>query len=316
MQPLVSIVIPTKNGARTIKRCLTGIAQQTHSNFEVVIVDSSSDDETVELAIQFDFVKVVSINAASFNHGLTRNLGVAHTAGDFVLMTVQDAWPADNNLLERMLAHFNDPEVVGVCGQQVVPHEADKNPHEWFRPFTKPKPRIVHFTDLSEIESLSPQELRDACGWDNVNALYRKSALISYPFPKVSFGEDMAWSKRAVYSGKKIVYDYNARVFHYHHSTYDYTYKRTLTVLYFIYKNFGFVKKVDFNMTDYIKVIFRNLRYKVSPKWIWFNWSRMKASSQAYKDILTLLKRGDNVLDKYHYEKCEIPPQGKQNIKA
>jgi rhamnosyltransferase len=316
MQPVISIVIPTKNGEHTIKKCLTGLAQQTYKKVEVIVVDSGSSDKTITIASKFSFVRIYQIEPSEFNHGLTRNFGISKAAGEYVVMTVQDAYPTDEHWLERMLYHFKDLEVIGVCGQQVVPHDLNKNPHDWFRPFTKPIPRVVHFTDLSDIDSFSPQELRDACGWDNVNAMYKKSALKEFPFSEVSFGEDMAWAKSVVLSGKKIIYDYNCRVYHYHHGTYDYAYKRTLTVLYFIYKNFGYVRQVRYTAIDYLKIIYRNFRYKVSPRWIYFNWNRMRASAQAYRDLVRILKISESELDKYHSEQCGLPPQGKQNVKV
>jgi glycosyltransferase involved in cell wall biosynthesis len=50
MQPLVSIVIPTKNSARTLEKCLVSIKNQAYENIEIIVVDNYSTDGTYEIA--------------------------------------------------------------------------------------------------------------------------------------------------------------------------------------------------------------------------------------------------------------------------
>src|SRR2546426_188421 len=139
--PVISVVIPVKNGAATLPPCIAGIlAQSVRERLEIIIIDSGSTDGSLELANTFP-VRIHRIEPAEFNHGETRNLGVKLAKGEFIAMTVQDARPTDERWLERMLMHFEDPLVAGVCGQQVVPHDLDKNPLQWFRPYCEPVPR-------------------------------------------------------------------------------------------------------------------------------------------------------------------------------
>ncbi|MBZ0097974.1 MAG: glycosyltransferase [Taibaiella sp.] len=91
----VSVVIPVKNGLGTIKRCLDGILAQTVDVKEIVVVDSGSTDGTIALLKTYDKVELIEIAPADFNHGETRNIGVRNAIGDVVVLTVQDAWPAN-----------------------------------------------------------------------------------------------------------------------------------------------------------------------------------------------------------------------------
>jgi glycosyltransferase involved in cell wall biosynthesis len=52
VQPLISIVIPTRNSANTLNSCLQSIVNQTYPNTELVIADSQSTDRTIEIVIQ------------------------------------------------------------------------------------------------------------------------------------------------------------------------------------------------------------------------------------------------------------------------
>ena len=312
--PLVSIVIPAKNGASTIEKCLQSISEQTYKNLEVLLIDSGSTDDTIFIASRFCFVRILEIPPHTFNHGLTRNLGVSEANGDLVLFTVQDAYGASTDWIETMVNHFLiDQEVVGVCGQQIVPHDQDKNPHEWFRPINSPTIRKVQIKDPALTSQLSPQQLKEICGWDDVNAMYRKLIFKSFPFKKTDFAEDLHWAKEVVLAGHKVIYDTHARVCHYHHSTYDYAYKRYVTVLYHYYKIFGYRTRIEYSIRDFLTIIYRNLKYGAPLKWIFFNWRLMMAKQNASKDIAKKLNESDRSLDEFHLSVCKTPPQGKQN---
>ncbi|MBP1839115.1 glycosyltransferase family 2 protein [Formosa algae] len=308
----ISIVVPVKNGMDTLERFIKGIqVQSILKDIEVVIIDSGSNDGSLEYLEAFEFVKVISIDPKTFNHGATRNFAITQCQGEFVFMTVQDAWTTDEHLLKRMLTHFDDIEVMGVCGQQIVPKRDDTNPHEWFRPYSKPKPKVIQFKDSEEFINLGEKEQFKYCGWDDVIAMYRKTALQQLPFETVAFGEDMLWAKAALIKGYRIVYDYRNRVNHYHHEYPDFVYKRTFIVLYFIYKSFGFVRDLSVPKSEFLKIIYRNLKYKVNLKWIIFNWKARDARHSAFIDFNKALKVSEENLDKVYSKVCSNVPQGK-----
>ena len=77
--PLVSIVVPTLNGAATLPALFNAIStQRVCFPFEIVVVDSQSSDRTVEL-VRSRAASVVSIARSAFDHGLARNLGIEHS---------------------------------------------------------------------------------------------------------------------------------------------------------------------------------------------------------------------------------------------
>lgn len=148
---------------------------------EVIIIDSGSTDGTLVLLQKYP-VKIHNLPPAEFNHGETRNLGVQLATGEFVVMTVQDATPATDNWIELMLKHFEDPEVAGVCGQQIVAHDKEKNPLQWFRPASEAQPFWWQFKKSGRFyqpERKRATQLlqlgRCKCGLSQVNQ--RKTAL-------------------------------------------------------------------------------------------------------------------------------------------
>jgi len=78
--PLVSIIIPTKNSSRTLERCLQSVKDQSYKNIELIVVDNNSIDNTKEIAQKF--------TDKVFNFGPERsaqvNFGVKNANGEFV----------------------------------------------------------------------------------------------------------------------------------------------------------------------------------------------------------------------------------------
>ena len=77
-KPLISIIVPTYNSEKTIKKTLNSILNQTYKNFEIIIVDNSDTDETINL-IKKNFnskkIKIFKIKEKILN-GVARNIGV------------------------------------------------------------------------------------------------------------------------------------------------------------------------------------------------------------------------------------------------
>ena len=312
---LISIVIPVKNGEPWLQDCLDAITKQTlFPQSEIIILDSGSTDSTMEILKNFP-VRIFPIAPVEFNHGLTRNFGVEQANGEYVVMTVQDAKPTDDLWLQKLVDGFSAADnVAGVCGQQIVAHDKDKNPVDWFRPYSEPEMIIKRIDSIDTYELLSPQERKNSCGWDDVTAMYRKEVLLQIPFQKVSYGEDALWAQDALKKGYTLVYNFAARVYHYHQEDWDFTFKRTLTVMYLWYKNFGFLPakpKTTFRgFLQMIKLIVIAKPLSLKEKWNWFlyNKERRRAMDEAYKTFFEALNVSEKKLDEVHEKFCGKPP--------
>ena len=88
---MLSVVIPTKDGAATLPALLDALERQrVDVEVELVVVDSGSTDGTVALARERAH-RLITIPPGEFNHGLTRNRGIEASRGDLVVLLVQDA---------------------------------------------------------------------------------------------------------------------------------------------------------------------------------------------------------------------------------
>lgn len=313
-----SIVIPVKNGLDTLESCLTGIFRQTVRNkMEVIVIDSGSTDGTLELLKKFPVI-VHHLPPGEFNHGETRNLGVRLAKGEFVVMTVQDATPVDEHWLETMRSHFDDPEVAGVCGQQIVLKDKTKNPLQWFRPVSEAIPFSSQFVDKQQFTSLGGKEQHSYCNWDDVNAMYRKSIKEKLPFRKLMFSEDTLWAKDALEAGFKIVYDYRARVNHYHHQNYKFYFKRSYIILYQNYKFYNYIKYPKNPIAKVAEIKIRLLRMSELSlsekwKWMWYNLNLLRAAWVAALIFTYHAKfKGIEGVEASQKRYVGFPPQGVQ----
>ena len=94
--PEASIVIPSKNGGALFGLALERIvAQRTPWPFEVVVVDSGSNAQSLEIIRQFS-VRLHAIPPQEFNHGRTRDLGASLARGRHLVFLNQDAVPCSD----------------------------------------------------------------------------------------------------------------------------------------------------------------------------------------------------------------------------
>jgi glycosyltransferase involved in cell wall biosynthesis len=96
MTDLVSIVIPVRNGAATIARCLEAALASRYERFEVIVVDDGSDDRSVEIIKPFPctLIQLPTPSGAS----RARNIGASHSRGDILFFTDADCLLREDTL--------------------------------------------------------------------------------------------------------------------------------------------------------------------------------------------------------------------------
>jgi len=93
--PLVSVVVPAFNAAKTISETMRSISQQTHSALEIVVVDDGSTDETAEIARRYGEVdpRIRVVSKPNGGVASARNAGIGCTRGAFVaFIDADDIW--------------------------------------------------------------------------------------------------------------------------------------------------------------------------------------------------------------------------------
>lgn len=101
-EPQISIVIPTKNSEKTFKSCLKSIQSQTYQNYEIIVVDCFSTDNTATIAKQFtDKFFVSNCGCAE-----ARNLGFSKASGN-IFLSLDSDMIMEKTLLKEILVKMN-----------------------------------------------------------------------------------------------------------------------------------------------------------------------------------------------------------------
>ncbi len=213
-----SVIIPTKNAGPDFEFVLNAVlTQKTDWPYELLIIDSGSVDETLNLCAAKG-VRTHCIAAHEFGHGRTRNLGMALTTGEFGVFLTQDALPADEYWLSNLVSAAEQPNVAGVFGR----HRAYSGGNPFIR-----RDIDAHFDGFCRWPSVVclDDEARYANDvvyrqflhfFSSNNACVRRSVWDEIQFPDVEFSEDQQWAKLVIEAGHKKAYADTAVVYHSH----------------------------------------------------------------------------------------------------
>ena len=119
-KPLVSIIIPNKDHADMLDRCLKSIEKSSYQNYEIIIVENNSEkEETFDYYKQLksERIKVVYWEG-TFNYSAINNFGVRAAKGDFLILLNNDVEIITENWIEEMLSNCQRKDV-GIVGAKL-----------------------------------------------------------------------------------------------------------------------------------------------------------------------------------------------------
>jgi len=193
----VSVVVNTYNVETTLERCLDSVVGQSFIDFECIVVDDCSSDQTCIICEKYKKKdKRISVYYNKTNQGcsLTRKTGLDHSKGDYILFIDGDDW-MEHDFLEKMLkkAYLEDADLV-YCDyfeedgemSRYMPQNIDK----------KTKYQII-----ASMVSYNP--LLVSSLW---NKLIKRELALRAEFPEERYGEDMYISLQLAYFSTKSSY--------------------------------------------------------------------------------------------------------------
>lgn len=217
----ISLIIPTLNAGSEIGGLLETVLSQTVVPDEILVIDSSSGDDTVAIASSFDGVRVEVIRRSDFDHGGTRHQALLETGGDIVCFLTQDAIPANDEYFENLIRVFVDPLLAMASGRQMPKPDARRF-EQLVREFNYPAE-----SNVRTIDDLSEYGIKTFFASDVCSA-YRRSAYAEvggFNRP-CNTNEDMFMAAKLIRAGYKVAYVADAEVLHSHNLTLCEQYKR------------------------------------------------------------------------------------------
>lgn len=117
--PRVSVVVCTHDGAATLRECLEGVHRLSYPDFELIVVDDGSSDDSAAIA-RAHGATVVRIEHLGLS--AARNAGVERASGEIVAFLDDDAYP-DTDWLQYLAAALRDERLAGVGGPNLPPDD-------------------------------------------------------------------------------------------------------------------------------------------------------------------------------------------------
>jgi rhamnosyltransferase len=290
----VSIVILTKNAGDNFGNLLQCLfSQRFNGDYEVIVVDSGSTDNTVSVAQRFP-VKMTRIRAEEFHHGKTRNLGAQLSSGRILAYITQDAFPLHDDWLQKLTEDLKDPKVAMVVGRQ-IPWRNTKPPEKFFYRYYFPEHKIEVFRGVARY-------YRDNLFISNVNSAIKKNIWQDLKFSEnVLRGEDKEFAKRVLLAGWRIVYQPDAVLYHAHDFTLWSVFRTSADIGAALSQDAGMPRSRNW-IAGRVGYFAREARYIVSGEewWKWLPYSTLYEASKlsgiavgwVKGKFLALLKRG------------------------
>jgi rhamnosyltransferase len=210
--PKVSVIVRTKNVSRIIGQTLKALFSQRFQDFELIVVDSGSTDDTLDIVETFPCT-VVHMDPKDYLSGRSLNLGASHARSEILVFQNSDTVPLSPDALGTLLAAFDDPEVDAAFARQLPRPEA----WSWVR---------------HEVESAFP-DADETPPWIPFAAPFsamRKRVWEEHPFFEGAWGsEDTEWGYWALANSKRIRYVKDSQVMHSHNHNLRQLYGRLFT---------------------------------------------------------------------------------------
>ena len=169
--PRASIVVRCHNEAEHLPKLFRELKHQTFRDFEVVVVDSGSDDGTLEIVGSEDVI-LEHIDKEDFSFGRSLNIGCKAANGEILVFISAHCYPETEDWLRRLIDGFEDDKVAAVYGRQRGVPGSPFSERQIFRRW---------FPDASVVRQEDPFS-------NNANCAIRRSLWEEFPYDETLTG--------------------------------------------------------------------------------------------------------------------------------
>jgi len=211
----ISILIPTYNAEKYLLKLINALKQQTLAHFfEIIIIDSSSQDNTISIAKKLN-IKFFIIPQEEFDHGGTRTKIGKIAKGNILVYLTQDALPYNKYTIENLIKPLCINEKIGAAYGRQLPYPNATSFAKHLRSFNYPENSYIR--DINDKEKYGLK----TCFCSNSFAAYKKSALEEIGWFKdgLIVSEDSYAVAKMLLKGYKVAYVAEALVYHSHNYT-------------------------------------------------------------------------------------------------
>ena len=115
-----SVIIPNYNSEEYIEKCLNSVLNQTFKDFEIIVIDDISSDNSVsKIKSLLRKQDKLIINKTKRLNGGTRNVGILEAKGDYIICLDCDDWITNENIFQEINDNLKDEDIM-FLGYQVL----------------------------------------------------------------------------------------------------------------------------------------------------------------------------------------------------
>lgn len=257
--PEISIVIRCKNESKYIDSCIGMLElQDIDMKKEIIIIDSGSTDNTVNLALKYD-VSVYLIDSKDFNFGTSINLGVTLSRGKFCVFLSAHAIPKNKNwLYELVTPLLKDKKIVASYSRQIYYEDSfimeKRSLNDTFGNMTR-------LQKIDECSDISFMKVRKEVTFSNASSCIRKDVALKYPFKELPASEDREWAFRILKDGYKIFYNPKSEIYHAHNENIKQWYHRIYINSKALYQFAGVKINIFHTLPIFFMQIYKDLKF-------------------------------------------------------
>lgn len=207
--PDISVIIPAYNAQSYIRRCVESVLRSTFSNYEIIVIDDGSKDDTVKVCkeIQDDRVNIQTVPWGGVSRA--RNQGIKFARGKYIAFLDSDDWISENMLEKLFSVAESESADMTICNYYTV----DENGKETNAGDTG-VPMLVfekenknHYLYMYVQKGVEEYQPYFPVGWPWAT-LYRRDVIMSHDvrFPDgLQYKEDAIFNLYMGFYSKKIV---------------------------------------------------------------------------------------------------------------
>jgi len=206
IKPKLSIVIPIYNGQRTVRDTMESLKKQTFNDFEIIVVDDGSKDNTLNIVKKY--ADKLIINEKNSGPAVSRNKGIKAANSDLIILTDGDVILPDN-WAENMYNALRENDVI--MGKINIPESTFIG--DSISALGFPAGGSVGFNKIWKVNKEGYTEHASSCNMGIKKEIFEKYGYFDESFP-LAGGEDGEFPYRITRRGVKIKYEPNALAWH------------------------------------------------------------------------------------------------------
>ena len=211
----VDVIIPVYRPDAGFLAVISALFSQSVRPGRVILLETLDKDGASALpeGIAAFPVEIYPVLPEEFDHGHTRNEGIHKSSADHVLFMTQDALPADDQLIEKLLEPFGEYPLLAASYARQLPREDAGKIEACTRAFNYPETSLYKSKENMEELGIKSIFLSDVC------AMYDRKKFVELGgfVDRTIFNEDMIYAYTALEAGYGVFYQAEAKVYHSHH---------------------------------------------------------------------------------------------------